>query len=46
VSERTAVVAGRTASPVTANERVVIEIRNFFGHTVSLPSRTSDERST
>ena len=27
-------------------ERVVIEIRNFFGHTVSLPSRTSDERRT
>jgi two-component system response regulator len=27
-------------------ERVVIEIRNFFGHTVSLPSRTPDQRST
>ena len=27
-------------------ERVVIEIRNFFGHTVSLPSRTSDQRDT
>ncbi|GAA0917614.1 response regulator [Virgisporangium aurantiacum] len=27
-------------------ERVVIEIRNFFGHTVSLPSRLSDGQST
>jgi CheY-like chemotaxis protein len=27
-------------------ERVIMEIRNFFGHTVALPRRVSDERST
>lgn len=27
-------------------ERVVIEIRNFFGHTASLPRRESDAQST
>ena len=27
-------------------ERIVMEIRNFFGHTVALPRRAPDERST
>jgi CheY-like chemotaxis protein len=27
-------------------ERVVMEIRNFFGHTVALPGRASDTRSS
>lgn len=27
-------------------ERIIVEIRNFFGHTASLPRRTSDEAAT